>query len=67
MATKVMPLRNEKPPLKPVRPWIQPPDTFKHKVKTGDTWITLGWFVGALVVTVYLIFCMTLYVLPPPA
>ena len=42
MATKVMPLRNEKPPLKPVRPWIQPPDTFKHKVKNGDTWITLG-------------------------
>jgi Ca2+:H+ antiporter len=26
-----------------------------------------AWFVGALIVNVYLIFCITLYVLPPPA
>ena len=36
------PLRNERPPLKPLQPWTQPPDTFKYKVKTGDTWLTLG-------------------------
>jgi hypothetical protein len=38
----VQPLRNEKRPLKPLQPWTQPPDTFKYKVKTGDTWLTLG-------------------------
>lgn len=36
------PLRNDRRPLKPVRPWIQPPETYKYKVKTGDTWLTLG-------------------------
>lgn len=40
--TKVRPLQNERYPRKLVRPWVQPPDTFRHKVKTGDTWITLG-------------------------
>jgi len=38
----VPPLRNERRPLKPLQPWIQPPDTFKYKVTTGDTWLTLG-------------------------
>jgi|SRR6185437_706424 hypothetical protein len=38
----VQPLRNEKRPLKPIYPWIQPPDTYRYKVKTGDTWLTLG-------------------------
>jgi hypothetical protein len=38
----VQPLRNEKRPLKPVWPWVQPPDTYKYKVKTGDTWVSLG-------------------------
>lgn len=38
----VQPLRNEKRPLKPVYPWTQPPDTYRYKVKTGDTWLTLG-------------------------
>jgi hypothetical protein len=38
----VQPLRNERRHLKPLRPWIQPPDTFKFKVKTGDTWLTLA-------------------------
>jgi hypothetical protein len=38
----VQPLRNEKRPPKPVYPWIQPPDTYRYKVKTGDTWLTLG-------------------------
>jgi hypothetical protein len=38
----VQPLRNEKRPLNPVNPWLQPPDTYKYKVKTGDTWLTLG-------------------------
>ncbi len=38
----VEPLRNEHRPLKPLRPWVQPPDTFKYKVKTGDTWKTLA-------------------------
>jgi hypothetical protein len=38
----VQPLRNERRPLKPINPWIQPPDTYKYKVKTGDTWLTLG-------------------------
>jgi hypothetical protein len=42
MTTKVKPLRNEYPPPKPVRPWVQPPNTIKYKVKTGDTWLTLG-------------------------
>ena len=38
----VQPLRNEKRPLTPVYPWTQPPDTYRYKVKTGDTWLTLG-------------------------
>lgn len=38
----VTPLRNEKRPLKPLKPWLQPPETYKYKVQTGDTWITLG-------------------------
>ena len=42
MAPKVKPLRNEKYPVKLVRPWVQPPDTFRYKVKTGDTWLSLG-------------------------
>jgi len=42
MTTKVQPLRNEFPPPNPVRPWVQPANTIKYKVKTGDTWVTLG-------------------------
>lgn len=38
----IQPLRNEKRPPKPVYPWTQPPDTYKYKVKNGDTWLTLG-------------------------
>jgi hypothetical protein len=38
----VQPLRNETPPLKPLQPWTQPPETFKYKVQTGDTWLTLA-------------------------
>ena len=38
----VQPLRNEKRPLKLLQPWTQPPDTFKYKVQTGDTWLTLA-------------------------
>jgi hypothetical protein len=39
---KAHPLRNEMRPLKPLHPWIQPPDTFRYKVQNGDTWHTLG-------------------------
>ena len=39
--TKVQPLRNEKPPAKR-HPFVQPPDTFRYKVQTGDTWVTLA-------------------------
>jgi hypothetical protein len=38
----VQPLLNEKRPTKPVYPWTQPPDTFRYKVQTVDTWLTLG-------------------------
>jgi hypothetical protein len=38
----VQPLRNEKAPTKLIKPWIQPPDTYRYKVKTGDSWVTLG-------------------------
>lgn len=38
----VQPLRNEKPPRVPIRPWVQPPDTYRYKVKKGDTWHTLA-------------------------
>lgn len=39
---KVQPLRNERPPRIPFRPWIQPPDSYRYKVKSGDTWHTLA-------------------------
>ncbi|MFB9269860.1 hypothetical protein ACFFWD_43215 [Bradyrhizobium erythrophlei] len=38
----VQQLRNERRPLKPLQPWTQPPDTFRYKVQTGDTWLTLA-------------------------
>lgn len=38
----VTPLRNEFRPPKPLSPWVQPPNTFRYKVTTGDTWLTLG-------------------------
>jgi hypothetical protein len=38
----VKPLQNEKRPLKPIWPWVQPPDTYRYKVKSSDTWLTLG-------------------------
>jgi hypothetical protein len=38
----VKPLINERPPTKLISPWVQPPETYKYKVKTGDTWLTLG-------------------------
>ncbi|HLH48533.1 MAG TPA: hypothetical protein VKV96_04260 [Roseiarcus sp.] len=38
----VEPLRNETRPLKPLHPWVQPQGTFKYKVRTGDSWLTLA-------------------------
>jgi hypothetical protein len=38
---KVRPLRNEKPPMKR-HLFVQPPDTFRYKVRNRDTWITLS-------------------------
>ena len=39
---KVQPLRNERAPRIPFRPWIQPPDSYRYKVKDRDTWHTLA-------------------------
>jgi hypothetical protein len=38
---KVKPLRNEKLPAK-LHPFVQPPNTFRYKVQTGNTWKTLA-------------------------
>jgi hypothetical protein len=40
MAAK--PLVNERRPTKPIQPWVQPRDTYIYKVRTGDSWLTLG-------------------------
>ena len=38
----VQPLQNERAPANPIRPWVQPPDSYRYKVKSGDTWLTLA-------------------------
>ena len=38
----VQPLQNERAPANPIRPWVQPPDSYRYKVQPNDTWHTLA-------------------------